>query len=92
MADLPERSPADSLVIERIARALLEILSKERGRLTEPTLARQIAGRNQNKVKALRSLVASGQAIRLGAGTKGDPFYYQAKRAPAPTAPEEVIL
>jgi hypothetical protein len=32
--------------------------------------------RKQNKIAALRRLVENGQAIRRGAGIKGDPFLY----------------
>jgi hypothetical protein len=65
-------------ILGRIGPALLHALQGTPDALTESALCGRVSGRRQCKRRALRQLIAQGHILRLGAGTKGNPFRYQA--------------
>lgn len=56
-------------------RAVVEVLGQAH-ELTEPDIKDRIGGNNRVIGPALRSLVADGSVLKIGAGRKGDPFRY----------------
>lgn len=62
----------------KLETAIFEFLQSQRGPVTEKQLFESIKGRRQNKLIALRTLLAvtRPRVERLGSGEKGDPYLY----------------
>ena len=69
----PPRAEADEA---QAARLITEFLASQAQPVEEPAIHEGVEGRKGVKVKALRSLVDKGHAIRTGGGRKGSPFLY----------------
>lgn len=87
---------AKDVVIAQLTDELVKFLASQTAPCAEKHLLRNVRGRKQFKVPALRNLVADGAVIRSGSGKKGDPYLYalKMKQATAPTAVvvEEIII
>lgn len=60
---------------ERIKNSITDFLTIE-NIATNEGIENNVQGRRQTKLEALRDLISQGKILRLGSGTKRDPFQY----------------
>lgn len=59
-----------------LAEQLLQIVGAFKTPMPDEEILEALRGRRANKVVALRKVVAAGFLVRVGKGSKGDPFLY----------------
>lgn len=85
-----------SEAVKRMTGAILDFLTAQSKPCTEKQILKNVRGRKQYKIMALRQLVKSCQVHRFGSGKKSGPFFYaEASPVVAPTdskVVEELII